>query len=173
MGNLSDLFGGEYDSSQYQGDNDFAPLPPGEYTVTIDKAEIKQTKAGDGHYVNVQLSVVGDKYANRKMFDRMNIDNPSQKAVEIGLRQFSSLCRAAAGGQDVKVTDTDELLGQTVVVKVAVKDDQNVVKAYKVAGTQQPMPPSQPSQKPKQPPRAKLNEQQGNAYQNRTPPWKR
>lgn len=142
MGNISDLIGGEFDSGQYDAPNDYSALPPGDYTMVVEKADVKPTKAGDGHYVNVQLSVVGNNYANRKAFDRMNIDNQSQKAVEIGLRQLSALCKAAAGGQDVRITDTDQLIGQVVLVKLAVKDDQNVVKSYKPAGTQYDTPPT-------------------------------
>jgi len=37
-----------------QGNGSFEPLPPGWYTATITKADLRSTKDGSGEYIHVQ-----------------------------------------------------------------------------------------------------------------------
>jgi hypothetical protein len=46
----------------------FEPLPEGEYDVEIDKAEVRMNKAGDGLYINWEMSVLDGDYENRKLW---------------------------------------------------------------------------------------------------------
>ena len=96
----------------------FEPIPAGWYTATVTGAELKDTKAGDGQYINVQYTVLGPEYQGRVIFGLINIRNASTKAQEIGLSNLNSLM-AAIGLE--KVQDTDQLIGHDCQIKVKVK----------------------------------------------------
>lgn len=119
MGNIATALGSAFDSDSVDPAADFGPLPPGEYTVEVIDADMRPTKKGDGQYVWLELSVIEPAaYVNRKLWANLNIVNPSAKAQEIGLAQFSSLCRAAGIRQ---CKDTDELINKVVNVDVKIK----------------------------------------------------
>lgn len=111
--------------------NNFGPLPPGVYSVVIDAAEVKTTKAGTGLYLNLMLSVLDDKYANRKLFARITLKNPSSEAEAIGRRELGALTHAV--GFATKPKNALEFLDKTLKVRVMIdKDDasENKVKGY-------------------------------------------
>lgn len=116
-----------------EGGGDFTPLPVGWYDVTITEGDIKATKAGTGSYIKLRLDVEGPTHQGRVLFTNFNIRNPNPKAEEIGQQQLSEMCRAVGLA---RLTDTDELVGKRMTVKVTVKDDPqygpgNEVKGYK------------------------------------------
>lgn len=116
---------------------DFAALPEGEYTAMITAVEQKDTKAGDGSYLNIELTVLEGEYAGRKVWDVLNLWNKNAKAVEMARRTMRSITEAA--GTSPKVTDTDELLDKPMVIRLAVEQqdgykDRNRVMSYKSAG---------------------------------------
>lgn len=133
MSGLEHIFGEDFDTSSYEPADDFAPLPPGKYVATVEKAEVKQTRAGDGHYLAVQMVIMDGDYRNRKLWANLNIDNPSSKAEEIGRRQLSALARAAGLS---KLSDEDQLLGATVVASVKISKDRqgNEVRTFAPVG---------------------------------------
>jgi hypothetical protein len=167
---ISDIFGGEsFDTSQHEAPSDYGPLPPGDYVVTIEKAEVRVTKKGDGHYVWLQLSVLGEQFTNRKLFCNMNIDNPSEKAASIGRGQLAGLGKAINNGQDCAITSTDQLVGQVVAAAVKVKDNENEVRAFKPTGQVVQGPP--PAAKPA-PPKVSSPKAAATAG-GQAPPWAR
>lgn len=120
--------------------NQFDPLPAGIYNVVIDDSELKPTKAGTGHYLQLTYRVVGGKYGGRLVWDRLNIDNPNATAQEIAFRSLSAICKAT--GHNGAISDSAVLHGKTMAVKLTVRDDPNYgasneVKAYSAA-TQPP-----------------------------------
>lgn len=124
-----------------QGTGNFEPLPAGWYTVTISQAELKTTKAGNGQFINLRYDVTGPTHKGRVVFGKLNIRNPNQKAEEIGRQQLGDIMRAIGLA---KVTDTDQLIGGNLSIKLEVKqDDQfgagNEVKSFKsVSGSVAP-----------------------------------
>jgi hypothetical protein len=121
--------------------HNFEPMPDGWYTVQIDDIEQRTSQKGND-YLNVRFSVgVGD-YVGRKVFERYNIWNSNAVAVDIAWREFDSLARACRKSH---VADGDELLGQTLDVKLVTEasdgyDPQNKVKQYRSSG-EGPLPP--------------------------------
>lgn len=107
-------------------------LPNGVYLAKIAKAELKETKAMDGKYINVQLKVIEGEYENKSVFTMFNIENKNPKAVEIGLSQLKSMLHAAKA--PFKLDSVDELVGYDVGIKVVSKTDEygekNVIKGY-------------------------------------------
>jgi len=115
-------------------DEDFSPLMPGDYPVIVQDSEFRETKKEDGNYLFLQLLVINGQGKNRKLFDRLNLDNPNPQAVEISKKQLASLCRAI-GKQ--KITDSRELHDIPVIARVEIRkgsdgyDDSNNIKGYK------------------------------------------
>lgn len=122
------------------GGGDYTPIPAGEYNATIKSADVKATSKGDGQYIKLRLDITGPTHSGRVIFANVNIRNASQQAEQIGRAQLRSIM-GAIGLADL--TDTDQLIGGQLVVKVAVKDARvdpatgktyeasNEVKAYK------------------------------------------
>ena len=128
MGDITAFFGGQaFDPATVEPQGDFELLPPGKYIVLIEKAEVQQTKAHNGHLLYLELKVLTGKNKDRKLFDRINIDNKSTVCVEIGMRCLSALAQAI-GLQ--AVSDDSQLLNKTVVAHVKVKDGYNEVRTY-------------------------------------------
>ena len=141
----------------------YEPMPADWYKCVIIKTEEKPTKKQNGSYLQLDIEVIEGKFAGRKVFERLNLNNPNSTAVEIAQRALSSICRAI----DVpNPQDSDELLDKPLMVKVAVKpaDEEysasNEVKGYDAAGATASAPVEIPVAA------AAAN---GSA----TPPWKR
>lgn len=122
----------------------FEPLPAGDYQVSIESAEIKDTNDKTGQYIKLKMKVNGPTHAGRVVFSNLNIRNKSPKAEEIGRQQLGDIMRAVGLAT---LTDTDQLIGAPLTVKLAVKpaDGQyeagNEVKAYKaLSGSVAPAP---------------------------------
>jgi len=128
--------------------NNYDPIPAGDYIVNIVKADIKATKDGTGQFIALQMDVLAPSHAGRKVFSNINVRNKSTQAEEIGRQQLGSIMRACGLA---KVTDTDELLGQQILVKVIIeqqegRDPQNVVRSYKaVDGANLPKAENKPA----------------------------
>src|SRR5574343_311019 len=74
--------------------NRYEALPAGDYLVMITDSEERATKAGDGKYLNLTLEVQDGPFQGRKLWDRLNLENPHAKAVEIAQRQPAQNCHA-------------------------------------------------------------------------------
>lgn len=118
----------------------FDPLPAGWYTATITGADVKSTKAGNGQYIAIKYDIIAPTHQGRVVFGNINIKNPNPKAEEIGRQQLGEIMRAIGL---TKVTDTDQLIGNTLMIKLEIRvseqyGDSNDVKAYKVVAGNQP-----------------------------------
>jgi len=130
-----------------QGNGNFEPLPAGWYTATISQSELKATKAGNGQYIKLRYDITGPSHQGRVVFGNLNIKNPNPKAAEIGRQQLGDIMRAIGLA---KVTDTDQLIGGQIAIKLEVKQDEqygasNEVKGFKsVSGSVAPAAASIP-----------------------------
>lgn len=138
------------------------PVPAGWYNVKVHGAEVKTTKAGNGQYIAVRYDILGPTHQGRVVFGNINIKNPNPKAEEIGRQQLGDLMRAIGLA---RVTDTDQLIGGNLKIKVAVTQseqygDSNEVKGFKALDGAMPPVAAAPAPAPAA----------ANAV---TPPWQR
>lgn len=111
----------------------YDPIPDGEYTLKALDAEQKTTSRGDGTYIKVKFEVVKGEYAGRLLWQNFNIENPSQKAQNIGRQQLVAWA-TACGKPDAD--DTDKLLEKPFRAAVGVEkgtggySDSNRIKAF-------------------------------------------
>lgn len=116
------------------------PVPTGMYPVVIVKSDEKPTKAGTGSYIELEMQIqnsphVPQEFHGRKVFDRLNINNPNQTAVDIAYATLSAICHVTGV---LQMTDTQQLHGRPfiAVVSKVPRDDRpdtmtNEVKGYK------------------------------------------
>jgi hypothetical protein len=147
MSDVQQFLGGGFDTHSVEPQSDFAAVPPGKYPVMVEKAVVKETKAHTGHFVELTLSILDGPFKNRKVWDRINIQNPNAQCVEIGLRSLAALGQAVGLAS---ISDTDQLVNQICIAHVKVKDEQNEVRTYSATAPaaapgipQTPAPPPQ------------------------------
>jgi hypothetical protein len=122
------------------GNNNFEPIPEGWYNATITGAEVKETKAGDGKYIACKYTITGPSHQGRVVFGNLNIKNASTKAEEIGRQQLGEIMRAIGLG---KVSDTDQLIGGSLSIKLSVRTGEysgNEIKGFKALSGSTPTP---------------------------------
>lgn len=98
------------------------PIPAGEYLMCIRNTDIVATKLGNGSMVKIEGEVLEGQYAGRKVFDNINIVNPSEQAARIGQAQLRQLCEAV--GITGVLQDTVELHEKPFIGKVKIDVDQ-------------------------------------------------
>lgn len=159
-----------FNAAEVEPNQGFDALPAGTYKVIVIESERKVTASGRGAYLALVLQVIEGQFLNRKIYDNLNIDNPSETAVKIARGQLSSICRAVGV---MTPRHSSELHGKPLLAKIKIEKDEqygdkNKVVAYMplqaatanpgvpqasqpaaptpFAGAQQPQQPQQPQQ---------------------------
>lgn len=111
------------------------PVPSGQYPVIIVGTEEKPTKAGTGSYIEIAMQIQGGEFNGRKVYDRLNIRNPNQQAVDIAYSTLSAICHVT---NRLHIQDTGQLHGVPfiAIVNKVPRDDRpgsfsNEVRGYK------------------------------------------
>lgn len=121
----------------------FEAIPAGNYAAIITESAMKPTKRGDGEYLQLTLQIIDGEHSGRKLFDRLNLNNPNATAVDIAQRTLSAICHAVGVMQP---QDSAELHDIPMQVKVGVEKNatdgtnSNVIKGYATAGNGKPAP---------------------------------
>ena len=111
----------------------FDPLPEGKYQAVISASEMKPTKERSGSYLELAFTVIEGAYNGRKVWARLNLQNPSATAVQIARQQLSALCRAVG---ILNITDSSQLHNLPLQIYVVLKSRgdgnglTNEIKAY-------------------------------------------
>lgn len=122
-----------FDANQVDPASSFDPIPAGKYIAAITESEMKPTKAGTGSYLELTFDILDGQYKGRKVWARLNLDNPNAQAVQIVRGELSAICRAVGVMQP---QDSCELHNLSLTVKVTCKkrDDTgeitNEIKGY-------------------------------------------
>jgi len=122
---------GGFDASQHEPNEDV--IPAGVYEACIVESGVKPTKDNKGKYLELKLQILNGKHQNRKVVDRLNLWNQSEKAATIAKGTLSSICRAVGV---MTPNDSSELHNKPLLINVTVRNDpqygtSNEVKSYK------------------------------------------
>lgn len=135
MADLGGVFGGQFNANNVTPNAGFDIIPAGtEADAIIVKSEVKPTSNGNGGTrLELELQIINGPFQNRKLWDGLNIKNPSEKAQQIGQGTLSQICRCV---NVLTPKDTSELHDKPLKVSIGVekKDDgslKNNIKAYK------------------------------------------
>jgi hypothetical protein len=152
---MADLRG--FDANNVEPSGDFDPIPAGKYLAVITESEMKPTKAGTGHYLQLTFQIIEGPFQNRLLWARLNLDNPNDTTRKIAQGELSAICRAVGV---LAPNDSVELHNLPLVIHVRCKKRNdtgeivNEVKGY--AKKEAPAAPSNNASSAKT-----------------TPPWKR
>ena len=128
----------------------YGPLPAGDYEMIIVKSDVKPTKAGTGHYLELEMQVVSGEHSGRRHWERLNVDNPNKTAQDIAEAALASLCFAVGVSN---MDDTVQLHDIPFVAHVEIdrkEPDRNKIMGYATAGAAKPAAPA-PAARPAAP----------------------
>lgn len=141
----------QFDATTVQPNAPLEPVPSGDYLCMIVDSEMKPTSRGDGTYLQLTMEILEGPYQGRKLFDRLNLQNPNAQAVEIAYRTLSAICHAVGVMQ---VNDSAQLHDKPLIAKVALKPpkgeygESNEVKGYKAVSGQGLVSPQRDARQP-------------------------
>src|SRR6478752_3941857 len=114
------FLGSTFDATQIEPATPFEVIQPGKYHVQIVNSEMRITKGGSGQYLWLELAIQDGQHANKRLFDRLNLVNQNEKAVEIAKRKLGDICRAI--GQ-MSLSDSEQLHNRSLLANVKVRPE--------------------------------------------------
>ena len=135
--------------ADFENISDGAPeiLPVGDYTMQIVQSDLRDTKAGDGQYLWLELEILGPKYVGRKYWERVNLFNKNETTVKIARKTLSNIC--AALGFSALPDDSDQLHFKPLKVVITHKENKmgnlETRAAYYPTGASTPSAPAAPT----------------------------
>lgn len=120
MGNLTGFNAEEVAPAEAR--EGFEVIPNGIYHAIITDSELKSTKTGTGQYLELVHQILDEgKHYGRKLWARLNVANPSQKAQQIGQAELSAVCRAV---KVMQPQDSSQLHNTVICIAVRVTRDK-------------------------------------------------
>ena len=120
-----------FNADNFSDGKEFGAIPEGTYTARILSSEDKPTKNGLGSYLELQLEIIEGEYKGWRVWDRLNLRNPSQAAVEIAMKTLATICKAI-GVRTPR--DSTDLHNKPIGIKLAVREyngqQSNEIKKY-------------------------------------------
>ena len=122
----------------------FDPVPENKYIAIITASEMKPTKNGSGSYLELVFDIIDGKYKGRKVWARLNLENPNATAVKMARGELSAICLAVGVPQP---QDSVQLHNLPLVIKVVCRTREdtgeitNEIKAYESKQSMTPPPP--------------------------------
>ena len=124
---------GSFNAHEVDPMTEFDAIPAGQYLAVITESEMKPTKNNNGSYLQLTFEVVEGEYKGRKLWARLNLDNPNETAVKIARAELSSICRAVGVMQPKDSVELHDL-PLVITVKCKKRDDTgdvvNEIKGY-------------------------------------------
>jgi Protein of unknown function (DUF669) len=117
---MADLRG--FDASSVEPIVEFEPLPAGKYPAAIIESELKPNKAGTGSYLQLTQEILEGPYKGRRLWSRLNLENPNPLAVQIARAELSAICRAVGV---LAPNDSTELHNLPMVIQVRCRKRQD------------------------------------------------
>lgn len=119
------------------------PIPENWYPLAVTKTEVGQTKEGTGVKLSLTLKVMEGQFANRTIFDMLNIRNTNkdtEKWARETLRAYTD-----AMNLPPNLPDSDMMLNIPIMCKVGIKrsegyDPRNVIRTIRPMGFNPNMP---------------------------------
>lgn len=111
----------------------FEPIPAGKYLALITESATKDTKSGDGKYLQLTFQILEGEFKGRMLWTRLNLENSNATTVKIARAELSAICRAV---NVMAPKDSVELHNLPLIVSVGLKKRKdtgeltNVIKGY-------------------------------------------
>src|SRR5687768_10917949 len=85
---------GNFNAHEVDPNSQFDPVPAGKYLAVITASEAKPTRSGKGSFLELTFEILEGDYKGRKLWARLNLENPSEMAVKIARAELSAICHA-------------------------------------------------------------------------------
>lgn len=137
-----------FDANTVEPSAGFEPVPAGKYPAVITDSEMKLTKNGNGQYLELVFEIIDGPCKGRRVWARLNLENPSVQAVEIARSELSAICRAV---NVMTPRDSVELHNLPLVVTVRCRKNpetgeiSNEIKGYAARETAPAPAPQNPN----------------------------
>jgi hypothetical protein len=122
----------DFDVSGYEAApaRSFDPLPRGEYAAIITESQLKQTKAGNGEYIELSIQIIDGEHSGRKLWERLNVHNENKQAEDISRRTLKQIGEAC-GVEHLRDTESLHDIPMTILVDIDRRDaERNKIVAY-------------------------------------------
>jgi hypothetical protein len=108
-------------------------IPSGWYECSIDRVEIKSTKAKNGKYILLGFLLNEFRFRRRTIFTNILIEHASAKAEQIGRNTLGQIMQCL---HLEKIKEATDFLGKKIIIKVEIKKtidygEINEVKGYR------------------------------------------
>lgn len=125
-----------FDASKVEPSIGYDALPAGKYAAMVINSELKTNSKNTGKYLKLEFQIIEGQFINRKVWHNLNLENPSEQAVQIAKGELSALCRAAGVMQ---IRDSSELHNKPLAITLKVKrnndgDLQNSISKFEPRG---------------------------------------
>jgi hypothetical protein len=101
------------DLSNYSESTSYEALPPGWYQAIVEDSEIRTGPKGE--YINWTFQLIGN---NKKVWDIMSLSN------KISMERLKSLAIACQHKNPNFISDTEELHGEELMIKLKIQEDE-------------------------------------------------
>ncbi len=115
----------------------FDAIPAGKYQAVITESEMKPTKSGTGRYLELSVEIIDGEFKGRKLWSRLNLENPNEQAVAIANADLSAICHAV---NVLRPRDSVELHDRPLIISVRCRKNPdsdelvNDIKGYEARG---------------------------------------
>jgi hypothetical protein len=98
-----------FDANTVEPRKPFEPLPAGKYLAVITESAFEPTSKRTGHFLKLTFEIIEGEHKGKKLFARLNLDNPNSQAVQIAKAELSAICRAVGVMAPNDSTDLHDL----------------------------------------------------------------
>ena len=150
-----------FNASDIEPSAGFDAIPAGKYQAVIADSEMRPTKTGNGQYLWLEFEITTGEFKGRKLWTRLNLENPNPDAVRMARADLSAICHAV---NVMNPHDSVELhnLPLTITVRCKKTPDEEIVNEIKGYGPREAASVPQTVTVPSQP-----------TATNAAPPWAR
>lgn len=106
-------------------------IPSGWHRAWIIGTEMRPTAAGTGRFLEITWEIVEGDSEKRRLWDRLNVENPNEVAVKIALEALSAICHAT---NVLDFSDPAQLAGVPCMIKVGVEKKKDQPDRNKIYG---------------------------------------
>jgi hypothetical protein len=129
IGDVMSFSFGNFDAREVEPQVGMAsgPIPARKYRAQIVKANWKDNKAKTGRFLELVFEVTKGEYQGRRVWGRLNLENPSAAATQIAEGELSAICHAIGRPKPRNEGDLENL---AMIIDVEVEERKDKAGEY-------------------------------------------
>ncbi len=102
-------------------------VPAGKYVVEITASSMKETKAKNGSYLELEMTILEGEYKGNKLWDRLCLNHVNTQTQRIAQANLSAICHAV---NVLQPRDSIDLHNLPFMVNVKIRDNETTGEQY-------------------------------------------